>query len=452
MPMHVIKRGLNVPILGASTGEPINLNPPATVAYSPTEFRGVFPKLAARAGDEVKQGQVLFFNKYHPDVHFLAPVAGRVKEIRRGKKRVITDYVVEPTDSTDAVAFDQHTLEALKGIGRDAAKEQLQKGGMWPALRTRPLDLVAAPDVVPQSIVVSATETGPLMPGAAQLLPQDAKQALQAGLYVLKALTDGAVHLTVTAGDAHPALSGLDGVTAHTFKGPHPAGDPAVQVNYIDPPRGVGQVWYLKAWDAALIGRLFLEGRFPAERTYAAVGAGAANPRVVHTILGAPLADIVGETKGEVRTIRGSVLTGEAVGAERWAAFLTRGVHILPEEIDREVLGWTTPQLDKYSYFRTSFVGLIGAGKKVFDMRPMLFGGRRAMLPNRAYASVVATKDIQPEFLFRSILSGDLEDAISLGLLDLSQEEAALMTYVCPSKLEYGVALREMLDRYIKET
>jgi len=453
MPAHVIRRGLDLPILGEATGIPVDLPPPATVAYCPAEFRGVFAKPVAKVGDEVQAGGVLFCHKQRPEMKFLSPVAGRVQEIRRGRRRVITDYVVERTGD-EAVELRRFELEQLQELGRDDARSTLLAGGLWPCLRTRPLDQVADPDDTPQSILIGAMQTSPLQPGMDELVGPDQAEAMQAGVHVLAALTDGPVYLATESGTSHPALRGLKDVELHSFRGPHPAGDPGVQVNHVDPPRGGRFVWWVRAWDVVLIGRLFLEGRFPAERIYAAIGAGVRHPRLVRTVLGAPLADIVGDINecDDLRWIRGSVLTGTTTSADRWAGFYDRAVHLLPTEAPRELWGWITPQFKKFSSFRATFTGLLGAFAKPYDMRPILFGGPRAMVPHLAYAGVIASPDIQPEFLFRSILAGDLEDAIGLGLLDITEEEAALMTFVCPAKIEYTVALRDMLDTYVKET
>ena len=118
-------------------------------------------------------------------------------------------------------------------------------GGLWPVLRTRPLDKIADPADTPQSILISGFETGPLLPGADVLLSADDKDALQAGVKVLAALTSKV--WLATGPTAHPALDGLSGVEKRSVDGPHPAGDPAVQINLIDPPRGGGQVWYVRA-------------------------------------------------------------------------------------------------------------------------------------------------------------------------------------------------------------
>ena len=446
---HVIRRGLDIPIQGAATGEVVSLDPPETVAYGPIELSGLTPRLDAREGDEVKRGSVLFHDKKRPSIVVRSPVAGVVKEVRRGARRVITDVVVERRGD-EGEALRAYTPAELAGLSREDAAAAAAATGMWPALRTRPLDRIPSPDDVPQSILIGAMETGPLQPDVDVLLGADDADALQAAITVLSKLTDGQVHLARRKGQAHPALDGLSGVQAHTFSGPHPAGDMGVQVNLVDPPLGQNRVWVIRAWDAAVLGRILLTGSFEAERIYAATGAGCSQPRFVKTLLGAPLTHITSE-KVPSRWINGSVLTGVSTSSDRWAAFGARGVHVLPEEVPRYLFGWAMPALGAWSFYRAFLGAFMGPPASGVDLRPGTFGGERAIVPIGQYARVVATPDILPDFLFKSIIAGDLEESISLGLLDITQEEAALCTYICPSKIEFDVILRKGLEHYEQE-
>lgn len=444
-----IRRGLDIPIAGAASGAVEQLTAPARVGIDPREFRGLTARLAAREGDAVKRGTPLFRHKNYPEVVFVSPAAGTVAEIKRGERRVLEGIFVTPSASDEAEQHRAWTPAELATITDTDARRQLLAGGLWPALRTRPFDRIAGPETQPQWILISAFETGPVQPGADALLTAEDAAAMQAGVHVLRAISGGRLHLA-TGGKAHPALDALQGVERHTFSGPHPAGDPAVQINYISPPKGAGQVWYVRAWDVALIGRLFLEGTYPAERRYAVTGAGAIRPRVVSTIQGATLGHLVGETRpGANRWIVGSVLTGAAASPDAPAGFLTRGVHVLPEEVDQELLGWAMPGFGRWSAQRL-FPAAFSSGK-TYDIRPGVWGGERAIVPVGFYEKVVATPEIEPTFLFRSLFAGDTEDAVRLGMLDLSLEEAALCTYVCPAKLEFDVLLRNSLDAYAKE-
>ncbi len=451
MSEHVVNRGLDIPIQGAATGVVVPLELPDTAAYTPTELKGITPRLAVREGDEIKAGQVLFFHKPNPALVFRSPVAGRLKEVRRGQRRVITDIVVE-RDGVETEALPSFSADALRALSRDEAVAALLQTGLWALLKTRPLDNVPHPDTEPQAILINAMETGPLQPGPEVLLDPGDGPALQAAVHALAALTSGPVHLVTATGFKHPALDGLDRVHRHGFSGPHPAGDPAVQVNFVEPPRGSRQVFTIRAWDAVLIGRALLEGRYPADRIYAVVGAGAQTRRFVKTVLGAPLRHIVGETTaGDQRWIRGSVLTGEAISPDRYASFNTRAVHVLPDTVEARVLGWALPALGMWSFYKAFLSGFTGAPAGGVDMRPALHGGERAMVPLGTYNEVVATPDILPDFLFKAIIAGDLEESIQLGMLDISLEEAALCTYICPSKIEFDVLLKQGLDLYESE-
>jgi Na+-transporting NADH:ubiquinone oxidoreductase subunit A len=420
------------------------------VAYDPREFPGIVPRLAVKPGEKVKQGSALFYSKANPAMRFLSPASGTVKEVYRGKRRVITAVVVD-VEGDEKESFPVWSAQDVAAKSRDEVSSALMAGGLWACLRTRPLNMLADPTVTPQAILVCGTETGPLQPGADVLLSSDERDALQLGLTALGRLTEGRVHLTVPGGSAFAAFEGLTGVETHQFSGPHPSGDATVQINHVEPPTGSNQVWYISAWDAARIGKLLSEGVFPNERIYAAVGAGCETPRIVKTLLGAPILEVIGAaTSGEHRYIRGSVLTGTTTAADQWCGFYASAIHVLPAEVPRTLFGWAMPRLGTWSAHRAYLSGFIGSSKGQ-DMRPGVYGGFRGLVPVGAYSRVVATPDVYPEFLMRSLVAGDLAESINLGLLDLSDEEAALCTYICPSKVEMDVLLKQGLELYIQE-
>ena len=59
--------------------------------------------------------------------------------------------------------------------------------------------------------------------------------------------------------------------------------------------------------------------------------------------------------------------------------------------------------------------------------------------------------DILPTFLLRSLAANDIEEAENLGCLELDEEDLALCSYVCPSKIDHGKNLRDMLTLIEKE-
>ena len=48
--------------------------------------------------------------------------------------------------------------------------------------------------------------------------------------------------------------------------------------------------------------------------------------------------------------------------------------------------------------------------------------------------------------MLKAIITKDIDLAIKLGVLDLSPEDLAIFTLVCPGKIDYGKHLQELLD------
>ena len=72
------------------------------------------------------------------------------------------------------------------------------------------------------------------------------------------------------------------------------------------------------------------------------------------------------------------------------------------------------------------------------------------MVPIGSYEKVMPL-DIEPTFLLRSLLTEDTEAAQQLGALELDEEDIGLLTFVCPTKLEYGPYLRKCLTTIEKD-
>ena len=56
-----------------------------------------------------------------------------------------------------------------------------------------------------------------------------------------------------------------------------------------------------------------------------------------------------------------------------------------------------------------------------------------------------------PTQLGKSLMVNDVENALKLGVVELDEEDVAVMTYACSGKNDYGVKLREMLTTIEKE-
>ena len=72
------------------------------------------------------------------------------------------------------------------------------------------------------------------------------------------------------------------------------------------------------------------------------------------------------------------------------------------------------------------------------------------MVPIGAYEKVMPL-DVLPTFLLRALIIKDTDYAQELGCLELDEEDLALCTFVCPSKYDYGIILRENLTQIEKD-
>jgi Na+-transporting NADH:ubiquinone oxidoreductase subunit A len=215
--------------------------------------------------------------------------------------------------------------------------------------------------------------------------------------------------------------------------------------------------WHLGAQDVMRLGHLVRTGQLDATQVVALGGPMVERPRLLRTLLGAPVRDLVaGELKaagpGEAppRVISGSVLTGRAMHDDV-TAFLGRfhqQISVVPESSESHFLGWMGPVSKSYTFLPVFLARWTSRRDRAFDTR--MHGGRRAMVPIGLFERVMPM-DLMPTHLLRALTVGDAEWAEQLGALELDEEDLALCSFVCPGKYEYGAALRRVLDQIAVE-
>ena len=100
------------------------------------------------------------------------------------------------------------------------------------------------------------------------------------------------------------------------------------------------------------------------------------------------------------------------------------------------------------SYSRLFLSKLIPSKEYIKDTR--IHGGKRAFIQTGEYEKVVPM-DILPSHLVKSIMAEEIEDMLALGLLEVDEEDFALCSYICPSKIHFGTYIRQGLDVLEKE-
>ena len=446
--MIKIKRGLDIPLAGAPSGELDTSVSTRATGLLGADYHGMKPTMAVQVGDVVKRGDLLFSDKKCEGVRYTSPAGGRVSAINRGAKRAFQSVVVE-IDGDEAASFDQYTAEAARELPAEAIKSQLIQSGQWTALRARPFGRVADPATSPAGLFITAIDTHPHAPDPQQVIAREA-EAFELGQTLLANLVDCPVYLCTAPGADMPQAA-HERVSRHDFAGPHPAGLAGTHVHFLMGASAERIAWTIGYQDVIAVGRLFLDGALYVERVVALAGPSVSRPRLVLSRVGADLQALVaGEGEGdEARLLSGSVLGGRAVQSD--TAYLGRyhqQVALLPEGRERAFMGWLSPGVNKHSVMGIYLSNWFGS--KPLAMSTNTNGSERAMVPVGAYEKVMPL-DILPTQLLRALLVGDTETAQALGCLELDEEDLALCTYVCPGKYEYGGILRDNLTRIEKE-
>ena len=446
------KKGLDLPI----TGEPEqviynNAGAIRSVALLGTDYVGLKPSMKVSEGDKVKLGDVLFADKQYPEIVYTAPGAGVVTAINRGERRVLNSVVIE-LSGNDAVKFKSYAPTKLSGLTGEQVRENLLASGLWTSLRTRPYSHAPDPASSPHSIFVTAIDTSPLAARPEVVIAERAAD-FQNGLVVIAKLTEGRVFLCKSPGAKLP-LPELAQLEVAEFEGPHPAGLVGTHIHFLDPVSPTKTVWHLDYQSVMAIGSLFTTGKLNVERVVSLAGSLVANPRLVKTRVGANLSDLVkGQLKSgkDPRVISGSVLHGRQ--AEGWSDFLGRfhnQVSVIPENREREFMGWVVPTGKKYSFLNVLLTSLPQARGRKFAFTTTKYGSPRAIVPVGVFEDVVPL-DILPTQLMRYLIVGDTDMAQALGALELDEEDLSLCTFVDPGKHDFGPVLRRNLTQIEKE-
>ncbi|MGY5849901.1 Na(+)-translocating NADH-quinone reductase subunit A [Salegentibacter sp. F14] len=439
-----IKRGLSLRLEGEAEKELVQAPRSKTYAIKPPDFHTVVPKMVVKEGAKLLAGDELFYSKYTDEVRFTSPVSGTLKEIKRGDKRRIMEVIIE-ADSEDA--YKEFGKMDAASADAEAVKARILESGCGAFINQRPYDIIADPKDSPKAIFISAVSTAPLAPDWGFIL-KDKQAEFQEGINALQKLTSGKVHLSMDDSSA-ASLKGIKGVELHSVSGPHPAGNVGVQIHKIDPVNQGERVWTLNPEDVAIIGKLFLTGRFEADRTIAVTGSEAKDRKYYSAKIGANVSDFIGEVNDDIRVISGNVLTGTKISNNQYIGFLDNELTLIPEGNQYRAFGWLPFTYNNiHSNSRTSLSWLFP--KRKFKPTTNLNGEERALVVTGEMEEVLPM-DIFPMQLIKACMAGDIEKMENLGIYEVAPEDFALVEYVNTSKIDIQEVIRLGLDLMITE-
>lgn len=438
----IIKKGHDLRIKGSPDNQ---ISSPITVdkvALSPNSFRSIKPKLIVNEGDTVNMGSPLFYDKLKPDVKWASPACGTVTSIEYGQRRVIKKIEIAiEEDKVDS--FDVLSDSQFNSANREAILEYILNANLFPLIRQRPFNKVANPTDLPRDIFISGYNTAPLSVDIPTII-EDNRESFQVGLNALNKLTDGKVYLT---SKNHMEF---DNVVNQMISGPHPAGNVGIQIHHIKPLKPGQIIWTVNAQHVLTIGRLFQKGFYDPRIKVSIGGSGATNPQVVDTIFGANVKSLLKNQDLEEshRIVSGDILTGVKVKANDYLGFYDTSLSLINDNVKRPFLGMLSigSSSTKYSLTNTFFSSRSGN----FDFTTSQNGELRAMVPISSWEKVLPM-DILPNPLYRAILAQDIEEMEQLGIWECDDEDFALCSFACPSKINVGSVIREGLSLLERE-
>ncbi|MGL1931068.1 MAG: Na(+)-translocating NADH-quinone reductase subunit A [Desulfotalea sp.] len=440
MQIFSIKRGLDIPIIGAPPASISGVRTSQEVAIIGDDYIGMKPSMNVTVGEMVKAGQLLFVDKKNEGVKFVSPAAGRVKGIIRGEKRKFTSLVIEKIGDEKEIFIEESELE--NQLSEDKIKELLIDSGNWLSFKTRPFGKTPAISDNPHSLFITAIDTEPLAHEPQVIIAEKAFE-FQKGLKVLNELFSCDVHYCSGKTTLLPCEQ-VDGFHYSCWQGPHPAGLPSTHIHNLDPASEKKTVWQIGYQDVIAIGHLFLYGTIAQTRFVAVVGPNVIEPQLLEVPIGCSLTELCQTLKkSNTRLLSGSAISGRI--AEDETAFLGRyhnQVCLLDSNDGHELFNWLRPGSDRFSALPI-FTSSLSGGRKL-PMPTAMWGGKRAIYPVASYDEVMPL-DILPSTLLKSILNGQTDLSKDLGCLEIVEEDLALCSYVCPGKNEFGPALRDLL-------
>ena len=153
-----LRKGLDINLQGKAAESLVEVPTSGEYAVSPLDFEGVTPKLLVKAGDKVKVGTPLFFDKNDSRVLFTSPVSGTVSAVNRGEKRKVLNVTVTADAEQE---YEEFPKLDLRKADRSEVVEVLLKSGLWTMIQQRPYGIIANPDDAPKAIFVSAFDSAP---------------------------------------------------------------------------------------------------------------------------------------------------------------------------------------------------------------------------------------------------------------------------------------------------
>ena len=436
-----IDRGFKAKIAGRPDQSIIQLPPPPTLAVSGLDIPHIRPKLLIKKGHQVKTGSPIFTDKRDTSIAYLSPATGEIKDIIFGKRRKLWEVVIERGEKQEFVKFPPVSPEQLESMAREDLVHHLKQGGLWQCFRQFPAKDTADPSHTPTMIILAMEGNDLFSPRPGAVLKNREKE-LDLGIDLLKKFSD---RIVVTARKSSlKELSPVAHAVTHWVEDQYPAWDPGVVLYHLKQGVEDNTAWCISLQHLLWITELLNTGKYPTRVMVTATKKNARKPHII-THIGAPVEHIAGKLDP------GSLITtgqfnGRIARRGSHLGFFETTLNVLPPGKDDEMFGFMRPGLDTPSVSNTFLSRLL---KEPMEVDNTLHGEERACI-NCSYCQKICPNDLMPSFILKALLADDIEEALSMGLLDCCR--CGLCSYACPSKIQLTQLLSQGMDAHHKDT
>lgn len=433
-------KGFKLKLAGKPDTSVIRLSRPATVGVSAQDIPHIRPKLLVRENDAVKTGTPLFYDKRDPDIQYVSPGTGTVKQILFGPRRRLLEVVIALEGMDDFVTFDPVSRTDLVKLTDQDLIDRLKQGGVWQGLRQLPARDAADSGTAPPLIIVCLNGNDLFSPHPGRVLEESIPQ-FEFGLAVLRRFCDRII--VAARNSSMERLEPVRHLITHQVSDTYPSWDPGAILYHIRKKAEENPAWYIHVQDLLHLARFLETGRYPVETMVTVTRGEDRKPHMI-TRRGAPIRLLAGNFPS------GSLITtgrfnGRQVDLDTHLGFFETTLNILPDAPADEMFGFLRPGLNKPTVSRAFLSCLVD---REVQLDGTLHGEERACI-NCSYCEDICPVDLMPSFIMKALHGDDIEEALQLGLLDCCQ--CGLCSFTCPSKIELTRILSRGIDTHHKD-
>ena len=440
--------GYDVMPAGRPAGR-VEVLPEPDSLYLPLRSRRFeFSELCVEDGQRVQAGHVLARDQGNYSVPLLAPREGTVR-LNAIAGHSVRDEIAPPEKGAS------RTLKEAPHVPKDLAlgsmgmkRYKLLELGAWQLVYDAHTRLLPDPFSNPRAVIVSTMRLEPFNSrGDVQLHKR--LSHFTRGLEQLQGLLEyQPIYLVVPdiksefAAQVRQALRGYAWVKLVQIPLKYPFDDFTVLAKALGfRPDAENPVWAMRTEGVLAIDRVLTLSQPCSVRIISLGGPGVVSPLHLKAMPGYPLDAILKGrvTDKDMRVIHGGVLTGETLDSNlKGLQAECSGLTVLPEQTDRELLGFVRPGWNRRSYSKCFLSSLRGSFRR--NGTTGLRGEKRPCVGCGQCEKVCPVR-IMPNLIHKLMFADELEQVERAGLnLCVC---CGLCSHVCPSKIEL---MAEIID------